>query len=49
MASVGSAVAERRVAACHRDAMKIYEQPGTTVQSKSHTVFYFVNIFMVNS
>lgn len=29
MGVVGSAVAKRRVAACHRDAMKIYEQPGT--------------------
>lgn len=27
--------------------MKIYEQPGTTVQSKPHTVVYFVNNFMV--
>lgn len=31
----GSAVAKRRVAACHRDAMKIYEQAGTrgTIES----------------
>lgn len=48
VAFVSSAVAKRRVAACHRDAMKIYEQSGTTVQSEPHTVFYFVNNFMVN-
>lgn len=45
-----SAVAKRRVAACHRDAMKIYEQAGTrgTIKSNdAHNITTFSTLLII--
>lgn len=48
---VGSAVAKRRVAACHRDAMKIYEQAGgtrgTIKSNDSHNITTFSTLLII--
>lgn len=54
VSNVGSAVAKRRVAACHRDAMKIYEQAGTrnTVESndsRNTTTFSTLPIIVLHA